>query len=64
MVFIVENLVEDYMVGDKKISVIEYGNDILVEIEVEDDLEKCISFDKIKWKYLCDNIEYIKVVVK
>lgn len=64
MALIAENLVEDYMVGDKKISVIEYGNDILVEIEAEDDLEKCISLDKTKWKYLCDNIEHIKVAVK
>lgn len=64
MALIMENVVGDYIIGDKKISVIEYGNDTLVELEVEDELEKCISLDKAKWKFFCDNIENMKVAVK
>lgn len=30
-----EDLVEDYINGDKKVSVIEYGINILMEFEVE-----------------------------
>lgn len=38
-----ENLVGYYIIGDKKVSFIEYGIDILMEFEVEDELEKWIS---------------------
>lgn len=43
MALIMENLVGDYIIGDKKVSFIEYGTDILMELEVEDELEKWIS---------------------
>lgn len=35
MALIMEDLVEDYIKGDKKVSVIEYGTNILMELEVE-----------------------------
>lgn len=35
MALIMEDLVEDYINGDKKVSVIEYGANILMELEVE-----------------------------
>lgn len=35
MALIMEDLVEDYINGDKKVSVIEYGTNILMELEVE-----------------------------
>lgn len=57
-------LLETTSLGIKKISVIEYGRYILVEHEVQDELEKCISLDKAMWKFFCDNIENIKVAVE
>lgn len=30
----------------------EYGTDILMELEVEDELETCISLDTVKWIFL------------
>lgn len=33
-----ENITADYMIGKKKLSVLEYGNDILVKKEVEDSI--------------------------
>lgn len=33
-----ENITADYMIREKKLSVLEYGNDILVKKEVEDSI--------------------------
>lgn len=59
-----ENIIADYMIGEKKLSVLEYGDDILVEIEVEDSINKCVSLDVKKWKYFCDHIEQIQQSVR
>lgn len=33
-----ESITADYMIGEKKLSVLEYGNDIFVKKEVEDSI--------------------------
>lgn len=39
-------LLKTTSLGIKKLSVIKYNTDILVELEVEDELDKCISLEK------------------
>lgn len=38
-------------------SVLEYGNNNVVEIEVEDSVNKCVNLDVKKLKYFCDHFE-------
>lgn len=40
-------------------SVLEYGNDNVIEIEVEDSANKCVSLDVKKLKYFCDHFDQI-----
>lgn len=37
---------------------------MFIEFEVEDVVYKCVSMDRGKWKYFCDYLEKIKLVVK
>ena len=53
--------------GEKKISVVKTADTTYVEITVAEDGEfsqKSASLTLKKWKYLCDNIEAIKLAVK
>lgn len=52
------------MIGEKKLSVLEYGNDILVKKEVEDSINKCVNLDIKKCKYFCDHIKQIQQTVR
>lgn len=40
-----ENITADYKIGEKKLSVQEYGNGNVVKIEVEDSVYKCVRLD-------------------
>lgn len=37
-----ENITADYKIGEKKLSVQEYGNGNVIKIEVEDSVYKCV----------------------
>lgn len=60
----IDNILSDFMIGDKKLSIIEQGSEVFIELEVEDAVHKCVSMDRGKWKYFCDHLEKIKLAVK